>query len=74
MTPAKSIGGSTEQMLDTIGQWQAIGVDHILLDPVAPGGFPGRMKAMESFMTDVAPPRSAESGRRRRDAGFAFAS
>jgi probable F420-dependent oxidoreductase len=55
MAPAKSIGGSTEQMLDTIGQWQAIGVDHILLDPVAPGGFPGRMRAMDAFMTDVAP-------------------
>ena len=55
MPAAKSIGGSTEQMVDTIGQWQAIGVDHILLDPVAPGGFTGRMGAMESFMTTVAP-------------------
>jgi hypothetical protein len=55
MPAAKSIGGSVEQMLDTIGRWQSIGVDHILLDPVAPGGFPGRMQAMESFMTDVAP-------------------
>src|SRR3954471_6607289 len=55
MTPAKSIGGSAEQMLDSIGQWQAIGVDHILLDPVAPGGLPGRRAAMEAFMTDIAP-------------------
>ena len=28
------------EMLDTIGRWQAIGVDHILLDPVAPGAWP----------------------------------
>ncbi|MFT3855590.1 MAG: TIGR03619 family F420-dependent LLM class oxidoreductase [Ilumatobacteraceae bacterium] len=55
MAPAKSIGGSDEQMLDTIGRWQAIGVDHILLDPVAPGGLAGRRNAMEAFMTDVAP-------------------
>ncbi len=54
MPPAKSIGGSKEQMLDTIGAWQAIGVDHILLDPVAPGGFAARRQAIESFMTDVA--------------------
>jgi alkanesulfonate monooxygenase SsuD/methylene tetrahydromethanopterin reductase-like flavin-dependent oxidoreductase (luciferase family) len=55
MPPAKSVGGSRDQMLDTIGAWQGIGVDHILLDPVAPGGFAGRRAAMESFMTDVAP-------------------
>jgi probable F420-dependent oxidoreductase len=55
MPEAKSIGGSTEQMVDTVGRWQGIGVDHILLDPVAPGGFPGRMSAIESFMTEVAP-------------------
>ena len=29
-------------MVDTVGEWQAIGVDHIVLDPVAPGGFVGR--------------------------------
>ena len=55
MPAKKSIGGSKEQMLDTIGAWQSIGVDHILLDPVAPGGFAGRRSAMKSFMTDVAP-------------------
>jgi probable F420-dependent oxidoreductase len=53
MPAAKSIAGSNEQMRDTIGAWQAIGVDHILLDPVAPGGFPARRQAIESFMTDV---------------------
>ena len=54
MPASKSVGGSPEQMLDTIGQWSAIGVDHILLDPVAPGGVNGRRDAMERFMVDVA--------------------
>jgi probable F420-dependent oxidoreductase len=55
MPASKSIGGSPQQMLETTAQWAAIGVDHILLDPVAPGGLNGRMAAMEQFMTDVAP-------------------
>jgi probable F420-dependent oxidoreductase len=54
MPPSKSIAGSKDEMVDTIGAWQAIGVDHILLDPVAPGGFAGRRQAMNTFMTDVA--------------------
>jgi probable F420-dependent oxidoreductase len=53
MPADKSIAGSPQQMVDTIGSWQAIGVDHILLDPVAPGGYAGRRDAMESFITDV---------------------
>ena len=36
----KSIAGSPAEMVDTVGRWAAIGVDHILLDPVAPGGSP----------------------------------
>jgi probable F420-dependent oxidoreductase len=55
MPPAKSVAGSTEQMVDTIGRWQEIGVSHILFDPVASGGQDGRTRAMESFMVDVAP-------------------
>ncbi len=55
MPADKSIAGSKDQMTDTVGRWQAIGVDHILLDPVAPGGFAARRDAIESFMTDVAP-------------------
>jgi probable F420-dependent oxidoreductase len=55
MAPAKSVGGSTEQMIDTLGAWAAIGVDHVLLDPVARGGLDGRMAAMEQFMAEVAP-------------------
>jgi probable F420-dependent oxidoreductase len=54
MPASKSIAGSTAQMVDTIGEWSAIGVDHILLDPVAPGGLDGRRAAMERFMTEVA--------------------
>ena len=35
METAKSIGGSANQMVDTIGRVQDIGVSHILVDPVA---------------------------------------
>jgi probable F420-dependent oxidoreductase len=55
MPAAKSIAGSNAEMVDTIGRWAAIGVDHILLDPVASGGLTGRRAAMERFMLDVAP-------------------
>ncbi len=55
MPAAKSIAGSLAEMLEMVGRWQAIGVDHILLDPVAPGGLAGRLAAMERFMVDVAP-------------------
>lgn len=55
MPATKSIAGSADEMVDTIGQWADIGVQHILLDPVAPGGFDGRRAAMERFMVDVAP-------------------
>jgi probable F420-dependent oxidoreductase len=54
MPADKSIAGSPAEMLDTVGRWRAIGVDHILLDPVAPGGLAGRRGAMERFMLDVA--------------------
>lgn len=55
MPPAKSIGGTDDEMLDTVSAWAAIGVDHILVDPVAPGGLDGRMAGMDRFMTHVAP-------------------
>lgn len=50
-----SIAGSTEQMIDTMGRWAEIGVDHVLLDISAPGGPTGRLDALRAFMTDVAP-------------------
>jgi len=54
MAPAKSIAGSPEQMLDTIGAWESSGVDHVLLDAVAPGGTEGRLAVIEQFAGDVA--------------------
>jgi probable F420-dependent oxidoreductase len=54
MEPAKSIGGSTDEMVDTIGQMEDIGIQHVLLDPVARGGVPGRLDALRGFMADVA--------------------
>jgi hypothetical protein len=53
MPVGTSIAGAPAEMLDTVGRGQAIGVDHILLDPVAPGGLAGRRAAMERFMLDV---------------------
>tara|TARA_B110000014_G_scaffold259344_1_gene246992 strand:+ start:56 stop:973 length:918 start_codon:yes stop_codon:yes gene_type:complete len=54
MEPAKSIGGSADQMVDTIGVCQEIGITHILVDPVARGGINGRLEALADFMSDVA--------------------
>jgi probable F420-dependent oxidoreductase len=54
MAPAKSLGGSSQQMLDTAAAWAGIGVTHILVDPVVPGGVEGRLGAMEQLMTEVA--------------------
>ena len=53
MPPAKSVAGSTDQMVDTLGRLQAIGVSHLLVDPVARGGAAGRLATIETFMTDV---------------------
>jgi probable F420-dependent oxidoreductase len=55
MPPHKSVAGSPEQMLDTVERLADIGVDHILLDPVARGGVPARRDAMERLMLEVAP-------------------
>lgn len=53
MKPALSIAGSPEQMIDTMGSWRGIGVDHVLVDITAPGGPSARLEAMQTFMTDV---------------------
>lgn len=55
MEPAKSIQGSRDRMLETIAAWRGIGVTHIVLDPVARGGVPGRLDALLRFATDVMP-------------------
>ncbi|HIL98683.1 MAG TPA: TIGR03619 family F420-dependent LLM class oxidoreductase, partial [Pseudomonadales bacterium] len=53
MEPEKSITGNQEQILATIEQMRSIGVSHILLDPVAPGGVDGRLEAVEQFIEFV---------------------
>jgi probable F420-dependent oxidoreductase len=55
MQKTKSIGGSKDEMLETIAKLQGIGVTHLLLDPVARGGVPGRLAALQAFMEDIAP-------------------
>ena len=54
MESSKSIAGSRQQMLSTIAQMEAIGLSHVVLDPVAPGGITGRLEAVERFMLEVA--------------------
>ncbi len=55
MDPALSVAGSAQQMIDTVGSLHELGVQHLLLDPVARGGVAGRLEAVERFMRDVAP-------------------
>jgi probable F420-dependent oxidoreductase len=55
MPASKSIAGSKDQMLETIGKLREMGISHLLLDPVARGGVPGRLDAVRAFMEDVAP-------------------
>ena len=55
MPPPKSIAGSPEQMIDTVGAWSEIGVDHIVLDPGINRELAARESAMEQFMGEVAP-------------------
>ncbi len=50
-----AIGGGRDEMLETIAGLKAIGVKHVLLDPVARGGAEARLAAIEAFMTEVAP-------------------
>ena len=54
MEKEKSLTGSTEQIQATVAQFESIGVSHILIDPVAPGGIQGRLTAVESFMESIA--------------------
>ena len=55
MPEDKSIAGSVDQMLDTIGNLPQAGVQHVLLDPVGRGGAAGRLVIVRAFMEDVAP-------------------
>lgn len=55
MEPEKSIGGSAAQMQDQVAKWAEIGVGHLVLDPVAPGGIAGRRDAALTFADAVMP-------------------
>jgi hypothetical protein len=44
-------------MVESVGRWSEIGVDHLLLDVVAPGGAAGRLDALRAFMAGVSPMR-----------------
>ncbi|MDA1074247.1 MAG: LLM class F420-dependent oxidoreductase [Proteobacteria bacterium] len=48
MEPDKSIAGSATQMCDRIGEMLEIGIDHVLLDPVARGGVAARLEAVQA--------------------------
>lgn len=54
MESAKSIAGNKEQMLATIDKIESIGINNVVMDPVAPGGIAGRLDAVEKFMQEVA--------------------
>lgn len=54
MKPELSVAGSTEQMIETVSAWSAIGTDHLLVDITAPGGPSARLEAMQAFMENVA--------------------
>jgi probable F420-dependent oxidoreductase len=55
LEPAKSVFGSVAQMQDQVAAYRAIGVTHLVLDPVAPGGIAGRRDALVAFAEQVAP-------------------
>ncbi|HEY5647192.1 MAG TPA: LLM class F420-dependent oxidoreductase [Pseudomonadales bacterium] len=55
MEPVKSIQGSATQMQDQVAAWGEIGVTHLVLDPVAPGGIAGRRDAAVAFAETVMP-------------------
>ncbi|MGD8415619.1 MAG: LLM class F420-dependent oxidoreductase [Pseudomonadales bacterium] len=55
MEPAKSIQGSAAEMQAQVARWRDIGVGHLVLDPVAPGGVPGRRDAALAFADAVMP-------------------
>jgi len=58
---AVAIAGDTDQMLAQIDAWARIGVTHLVLDPVAPRGVPGRLEALERFAADVLPRAGAKT-------------
>jgi probable F420-dependent oxidoreductase len=55
MEQAKSLFGTAAQMQDQVAAYRAIGVSHLVLDPVAPGGIAGRRDALLAFAEQVMP-------------------
>ena len=53
--PEKSVAGSAEEMYERLGQLAEIGVDHVLLDPVARGGAAGKQEAIVRFGEEIMP-------------------
>jgi probable F420-dependent oxidoreductase len=53
MEPAKSIAGTASQMRERLAALEAVGIRHVVLDPVARGGVQGRLDAVRAFMTEV---------------------
>jgi probable F420-dependent oxidoreductase len=53
MDPAKSLSGGADQMKATVEEFDALGVGHLLLDPVARGGVEGRLAAVQRFAAEV---------------------
>jgi probable F420-dependent oxidoreductase len=54
MPAETSVAGDAAAMLDRLGELARAGVRHVVVDPVARGGQPGRLEAVRAFMTDVA--------------------
>jgi probable F420-dependent oxidoreductase len=53
--PDVSVAGGSEQMMEQIAGYAAIGVSHVVLDITARGGVAGRTEAMRRFAADVMP-------------------
>ena len=53
--PAKSLAGSTQQMIDTAAGLRSIGYEHVLLDIAGRGGPERRLAGLEQLMAEVAP-------------------
>lgn len=51
---AGEVGGSTEQVIDQVGQYRDVGVDHIAFF-VLGRGTEGRLEAIERFASEIAP-------------------
>ncbi len=54
MEPEKSITGTPAQMRERLAELAAVGVSHVVLDPVARGGVQGRLDAVRALVRDVA--------------------